>query len=199
MMIVFFGLLLLTASTRLLELNVSRRHRRLLFERGAAPVEDPGFVQMVMLHTGILLCSVVEVLWFERTAPGWWAALAAAGVIAASGLRIWAIASLGDHWNVRVVDSTALGVVQSGPYRWIRHPNYVAVFAELALLPVVHGAWITASVGTLLHAFVLRRRIATEEKVLLRDPKYQVTMAAKPRFIPRFFPQKGAAVGAERP
>lgn len=198
MLIVFFGLLLLTASTRLVELNVSRRHRRLLFERGAAPVEDPGFVQMVLLHTGILLCSVVEVLWFERTAPGGWAALAAAGVIVASGLRIWAIASLGDHWNVRVVDSTALGVVHSGPYRWIRHPNYVAVFAELALLPVVHGAWTTALVGTLLHAFVLRRRIATEEAMLLRDPNYRATMAGKPRFIPRFFLHKGPAMPAGR-
>lgn len=199
MLIVFFCLLALTASTRLIELNVSRRHRRLLFERGAAPVADPGFLQMVALHVGILLSSVVEVLWFSRTAPVWLASLAALGVILASALRVWAIVSLGKHWNVRVVDSTSLGVVASGPYAWIRHPNYVAVFAELALLPVVGGAWVTAAVGTLLHASVLRRRIASEERMLHRDPKYRDTMAGKPRFIPRLFLQRGSVMPAKRP
>jgi methyltransferase len=80
-----------------------------------------------------------------------------------------------------------MGVVSSGPFRYVRHPNYVAVFVELAALPLVHGAWLTALGGSLLHVVILRRRIALEEQVLLADPGYRAVMGPKPRFLPRFF------------
>jgi methyltransferase len=118
-------------------------------------------------------------------------------VLAANVLRILAIRSLGKHWNVRVVDSTALGVVASGPYRYVRHPNYVAVFLELLFLPLVQGAWITAALGTAAHILVLRRRIALEESVLLADPSYAATMGSKPRFIPRLFRRRSWVAGTE--
>jgi len=101
-----------------------------------------------------------------------------------NALRWWVIATLGPHWNVQVMGSTKLGVVTSGPYRFVRHPNYVAVFVELAALPLVHGAWLTALAGSALHVLVLRRRIAAEESVLLADETYRRAMQAKPRFIP---------------
>ena len=81
-------------------------------------------------------------------------------MVLANALRFWVIATLGVHWNVRVVPSMPLGVVTSGPYRFVRHPNYVAVFVELAALPLVHGAYLTALAGALLHAAILRRRVA---------------------------------------
>src|SRR6185369_15280419 len=99
-------------------------------------------------------------------------------------LRWWVIATMGAHWNVQVMGSTALGVVTGGPFRWVRHPNYVAVFVELGALPLVHGAFITAAAGAALHALVLRRRIALEEAILLADPRYREAMAGKPRFVP---------------
>jgi len=85
---------------------------------------------------------------------------------------------------VRVVPSMPLGVVTSGPYRFVRHPNYVAVFLELAALPLVHGAWLTALGGTLLHVAILRRRIGLEESVLMADEAYRRAFDHKPRFIP---------------
>jgi methyltransferase len=97
-----------------------------------------------------------------------------------------------------VGSSPALGVVTGGPYRWIRHPNYVAVFAELAALPLVHGAWLTAAVGAALHVLVLRRRLALEEAVLAADPTYERLMGRKPRFLPRVGPSLGATREAER-
>lgn len=183
-MTLFVLLLVLTASTRLIEMNISRRHRQKLFAQGAAPAADPGFLWMVILHVGILLGSLIEVVAVERSAPQWLTIAAALGVLGASALRVWAIHSLGQHWNVRVVNSTALGVIQRGPYQYIRHPNYVAVFAELALLPLVQGAWISFAVGTTLHLWVLYRRIGHEEEMLLKSPEYQTKMADKPRFIP---------------
>lgn len=184
MLTVFFLLVGLTGLTRLFELGISRRHRRLLFEQGAVAVTDPGFMAMVVLHVGVIVGSVAEVILVERQPIFGLSVAAAMGVILASSLRVWAIRSLGKHWNVQVVDSTNLGVVLSGPYRWVRHPNYVAVFAELSLLPLVHGAWITALVGTILHVVVLRRRIDLEEKVLMQDVNYRKHMSEKPRFVP---------------
>jgi methyltransferase len=141
---------------------------------------------MVALHAGILAGSLLEASVAERGVSVPLAATAAAAVLAANVLRIAAIRSLGTHWNVRVVDSTALGVVSSGPYRFVRHPNYVAVFLELLFLPLVQGAWVTALLGALVHGVVLRRRIALEESVLLADARYVATMGDKPRFFPRF-------------
>lgn len=185
-MILFLVLLASIAITRLIEMNISRVHRRQLFQQGALAAADPGFVAMVLLHVGILAGSLVEVLALHRSAPWWLAAPMAIGVVAANALRVWAIRSLGRHWNVRIVNSTSLGIVESGPYRYVRHPNYVAVFLELAFLPLVCGAWMTAVVGTILHFFILRRRIRNEEAVLLQDQVYARAMAEKPRFIPHY-------------
>lgn len=185
-MTLFLALITLTSITRLFEMNLSRRHRRTLFENGAAPTSDPGFLGMVLLHVGVLAGCLLEAVMLERSAPIWLALCAAFIVLFASALRVWTIHSLGQHWNVRVVDSTSLGVVKSGPYRYIRHPNYVAVFLELAFLPLVQGAWLTALVGTGLHALVLRQRIHHEENVLMRSADYRKEMAQKPRFIPDF-------------
>jgi methyltransferase len=181
----FFALVLLVGTTRLLELRVSQRHRRALIGAGARTIPEPGFLAMAALHVAVLAGAVAESLLLPRAVPGWLGVAAALGVLGAGALRVSAIRSLGEHWNVRVVDSTALGVVTSGPYRYVRHPNYVAVFLELALLPLVRGAWLTATLGTALHLLVLRRRILLEEAVLLRSPEYRARMGHKPRFFPR--------------
>jgi methyltransferase len=175
----------LVALMRLVELRVSQRHRRRLLERGARPIAEQGFATMVALHVAILSGSVVEAVLAERSVPLAFAVAAALGVVLSNVLRIASIRALGEHWNVRVVDSTALGVVHSGPYRFVRHPNYVAVFLELFFLPLVQGAWITAAIGAVVHAAVLRRRILLEESVLLSDPKYALCMGGRPRFVPR--------------
>lgn len=186
-MTLFVALLAFIAMTRLFEMGISFRHRRQLLLRGASTASDPGFSIMVLLHMGILAGSLIEALLFSRTSPLWLAAFAACAVLGASALRVWAIRSLGQHWNVRIINSTSLGVAEGGPYRYIRHPNYVAVFLELTFLPLVQGAWLTAILGTVTHIFVLRRRINHEEKMLLASPEYQGKMAAKPRFLPDFF------------
>jgi methyltransferase len=169
---------------RLGEMRLSRQHQRVLESRGAERVREPRFGWMVALHTGVLVAAALEVLLLHRPFILPLAVIALSLVVAASLLRWWVIATLGTHWNVQVMASTGLGVVTSGPFRWVRHPNYVAVFVELLALPLVHTAWVTALVGSILHVLVLRRRIALEESVLLADAAYRATMAGKPRFIP---------------
>jgi methyltransferase len=181
----FVVLVAAVGATRLLELRISRRHARVLVGAGARPVPEPAFPWMVLVHVAVLAGALLEVMLLRRRARPALAAPMAGLVALATGLRWWVIRTLGSHWNARVVDSTVLGIVTDGPYRWVRHPNYVAVALELAALPLVHGAWLTALLGSLADALVLRRRVAAEEAVLLADPTYRRLMAPRPRFVPR--------------
>jgi methyltransferase len=183
--IFFLVLVGVVGACRLIEMRLSRRHQRAMASDGAAPLPERVFPAMVALHTGILAAAVIEVLLLGRPFIAALAIPAAVLVVLANALRFWVIATLGVQWNVRVVASTpALGVVTRGPYRFVRHPNYVAVFVELAALPLVHGAYLTAIAGALLHAAVLHRRVGLEESVLMADESYRRAFDRKPRFIP---------------
>jgi methyltransferase len=106
--------------------------------------------------------------------------------LAANAARWWVIRTLGARWNVEVMSSLSLGIAAKGPYRWIRHPNYSAVFVEMLALPLIHTAWITAIVGAVVHVFVLRHRVKLEESFLRRDPSWKATFQNLPRFVPRW-------------
>jgi methyltransferase len=139
---------------------------------------------MVALNTSIIAGAALETVLLHRPFTATIGVPALLVVILANALRVWVIRTLGIHWNVRVVRSMPLGVVTSGPYRFVRHPNYVAVFSELLALPLVHGAYLTAAFGSLLHLLILRRRVALEESVLMSDESYRRAFAGKPRFLP---------------
>jgi methyltransferase len=185
--ILFLALLLGVAALRLLELHISRRHQDALLARGAARVTEPRFRWMVALHTALLIGAALEVLLLKRAFHPLLAAAMFAIFLAANAVRWWVIRTLGEHWNVQVMDSTRLGVITSGPFRFVRHPNYAAVFTEMLVLPLIHTAWITSLAGALAHIAVLSERLATEERVLLANPEYQAAMAGKPRFFPGLF------------
>jgi methyltransferase len=185
----FVGLLVAVGAARLIEMRLSRRHQRVLAAHGFARAPEPGFRWMVALHTGILVAAAVEVLLARRPLIVPLAVTALVLFVLANGLRVWVIRTMAGHWNVNVVNSMGMGVVSHGPYRFVRHPNYVAVFVELLALPLVHTAYVTALVGAILHVLVLRRRLALEDGMLLGDPAYRAAMADKPRFVPRFVPR----------
>jgi len=179
--------LLLTAVGlgRLAELRLSRRHQRQLARRGVASVPEPHFRWMVLLHGAVLCGAALEVRLLKR--PFIRAVAIPMGMLwlLANGLRWWVIHTMAEHWNVQICDSARLGVVTDGPFRWIRHPNYLAVFVELIALPLLHTAWVTALLGGVAHIWVLRQRIGLEERILLADPVYRAVMGPKPRFVPR--------------
>ncbi|MEP6852652.1 MAG: isoprenylcysteine carboxyl methyltransferase family protein [bacterium] len=163
----FYVLLVLAVGVeRLAELVVSKRNLAWSFERGGVEHGYGHYPAMVVLHTGLLVACLVEAIGADRPflpALGW---PMLAVVLAAQGLRWWCIATLGHQWNTRVVIVPGLDRVTRGPYRWLSHPNYVAVVAEGVALPLVHTAWITALVFTVLNAALLRVRIRTEGAAL---------------------------------
>ena len=185
--ITFLALLAAVAALRVVELVISQRHQRELVERGATKVAEPYFQWMVLVHVGVLAGAALEVVLLKRPFHPVLGGVMGAVFLCANLVRWWVIHTLGAHWNVQVMDSARLGVVTRGPYRYVRHPNYSAIFAELIALPMIHTAWLTALAGVAGQIFVLSRRLAVEEAVLLADPGYRETMAHKPRFLPRLF------------
>jgi methyltransferase len=183
----YLTLLAMVGIGRLAELRISRRNQRQLEKQGVRKLSEPHFRWMVLLHGGVLAGAAVEVTMLHRPLIPALAIPMAVLFVLANILRWWVMGSLAEHWNVEVMASSRVGVVTSGPYRWIRHPNYVAVVMELFALPMMHTAWITALAGTAANLEILRRRLDVEEDVLMADATYRATMGIKPRFLPRLF------------
>jgi len=152
---------------RVVELVISQRHIAWAKARGGVELGREHYLAMVLIHVGLLVGSVVEVVLLDRVFLPWlgWPALVGVGL--AQGLRWWCIASLGKQWNTRIVVVPGAGRVVGGPYRRFRHPNYLAVAVEGICLPLVHTAWITATLFTIANAWVMRQRIPAENKALL--------------------------------
>ncbi|HWO63520.1 MAG TPA: isoprenylcysteine carboxyl methyltransferase family protein [Umezawaea sp.] len=151
---------------RLAELVVAKRNLAWSLERGGRESGFSHYPFMVVLHTGLLAGCLVEV-WVRGggfpAALGW---PMLALVVAAQALRWWCIRTLGRQWNTRIVVVPGLERVTGGPYRFFSHPNYVAVVVEGVALPLVHGAWLTAVIFTVLNAGLLTVRIRAEDEAL---------------------------------
>lgn len=159
-------LILAVAVERLVELVVSTRHLAWSRARGGVETGAGHYPAMVALHVGLLGGALLEVWLADRPfipALGW---PMFALVLLSQALRWWCIATLGPRWNTRIIVVPDLPLVTGGPYRWLRHPNYVAVVVEGIALPLVHTAWITAVAFTVLNAVVLRMRITAENAAL---------------------------------
>lgn len=161
-------LIALVGLERLAEMVVAQRNLAWSRARGGVEFGASHYPVMVLLHTGLLVGCLVEVMALHRPfipALGW---PMLAVVIAAQGLRWWCISTLGRQWNTRVVVIPGAERITGGPYRLFAHPNYVAVVAEGIALPLVHSAWITALTFTALNAVLLTRRIGVENSALAR-------------------------------
>jgi methyltransferase len=182
----FLGLCTAVAVERLIELGWSRRHERRLHAQGGRRVQEGRFLwpAMVALHAGTLVSAPLEAAFTQRPAPRSVQKVAAAALALATLLRFWTLASLGEAWSVRVIGFPRRPpVVTSGPYRYLRHPNYLAVILELVALPLAGGAWVTAVAASLLNGLVLPYRIAREERELFQDPLYRAHFASLPRLL----------------
>jgi methyltransferase len=141
----------------------------------------------VFVHTAVLIGAALEVVLLHRPFIPILAAVMLLLFLAANAVRLWVVRTMGKHWNVQVMNSMSLGVVTDGPFRFVRHPNYAAVFVEMVSLPLIHTAWITAVLGCIGCLATISQRIALEESVLFANPAYRTAMAGKPRFLPGLF------------
>jgi methyltransferase len=174
------ALVALLAAQRVAELRLSARNRRRA--RDGVPSSPGTYPAMVATH----LTLFVAAAWpgRRRNLPGVVEAVALVGLAGAVCLRLTAIRALGESWNVTAHVSPATRVVTSGPYAWLRHPNYTAVGLEFACLPVAVGRPREAVWLSVADTLVLWPRVRAEEALLDRLPGYRDAFAGVPRFIP---------------
>jgi len=147
---------------RLGELALAARNTRDLRAGGAVELDAGGYPFFVALHAAWLLSLALLV---PASTPPSWPLLA---VFAALQLgRLWVIASLGRHWTTRLIVPADRPLVNRGPYRFLNHPNYLIVIAEIAILPLAFGAVLIAAVFSAANLALLARRIVIEERALM--------------------------------
>jgi methyltransferase len=181
---VYFALLGALCLERLVELWLSARNLRWALAQGGQVSGRSDFRLMVAVHAAFPFACALSAWRTGAQAPQWVSAGALGLAVAAQLLRYWAIFSLGRRWNTRIVVIPGAPPVVRGPYRFIRHPNYLAVAIELAAFPLIAGGWRTAVVFSLLNLALMWRRIPAEESAL--GPEYARA------FAPRRRPEKGA-------
>lgn len=151
---------------RLVELAVAGRNAKWSMAHGGKEYGRDHYPAMVSMHALLLVSCVVETHTLNRPfipALGW----PMVGIVALSTAVRWrCVKTLGKHWNPRLIVIPGAPLVHDGMYRWLRHPNYTAVAAEVAALPLVHTAWLTALVFTVANAMVLTVRIRAENAAL---------------------------------
>jgi len=180
----YTGLVVLVSIGRLAELRIAARNRARLLARGGVEAAPEHYRWMVLLHAAFLLACPLEVWLLHRPfLPVLAAAMLAVQVLAVA-LRWWVIRTLGERWTTRIVVLPGTPPIVAGPYRWIRHPNYLAVCLEIASLPLIHSAWWAAAVFSVLNAAVLRVRIRAEERALASASSYGEVFASTPRLMP---------------
>lgn len=152
----------LVAAQRISELILARRNQRWALEHGGILIQESHYWMFFVLHIG----------WFLATAmfsngPQPWFTLGIVSYMLLQILRYWIISSLGKRWNTKIIVFRDAPLIQNGPFRWFRHPNYIVVALELALVPMMVGAWQVAVVATVLNAgLLLGLRIPAEERAL---------------------------------
>ncbi|MCK6515202.1 hypothetical protein L6R46_09135 [Myxococcota bacterium] len=174
----------LIALERLFELRLSAKNAAWAKARGGVERGQGHYPAMAALHTAGLIAAPAEVWLLDRAFSPVLGAVCGVILIGTMALRYWAVSTLGPRWNTRVIVVPGLGPVTEGPYRYLRHPNYLAVILELGALPLLHGAWITALVSSTLNAWLLSVRIRAEEAALNELCNYGEHMGTKPRLLP---------------
>jgi methyltransferase len=153
--------LVFVALQRLGELAWARRNTARLRRTGAVEVDAAGYPLFVLLHVGWLVAIAASVP--AATRP-YWPLLALFALLQPA--RLWIILSLGRYWTTRIMTLPGPPLVRAGPYRWLRHPNYLLVIAEIAVLPLAFGALAIAAVFSALNLLLIVRRSAIEDRAL---------------------------------
>jgi len=160
------GYLVLLLLERGVELLISTRNASRSLAAGGVEAGRGHYPAMVLFHAAFLAACAVEPL----LRPGPWPAALSLGALGlallAMALRWWAVASLGGRWSTRIIVRPGQALVTGGPYRFLRHPNYLAVVIELLAVPLIGGALLTAAVATLGNLLLLAVRVRAEEVAL---------------------------------
>jgi methyltransferase len=183
----YLALLAALAVERVFHLAIAARNARRAFAMGAVERGRGHYPAMAAFHALFLISAAAEAIVLKRPFPGTLGWIALGGTLGAQALRYWSIASLGSRWNTRIIVFPGMPPISRGPYRFMRHPNYLAVIVEIACVPLIHGCWLTAVVFSIGNAALLRVRIRAEEAAM--GPRYALEFGGLLRLLPKL-PQR---------
>lgn len=164
-MTLFYILFSILVLQRVAELAVAGRNEGILLRRGAVEYDRGGYRLIVLMHVLFIVSIPAEYVFLNRGLNRY-SYLFLAVFIAAQGLRYWAIATLGVRWNTKILVIPGIEPVQTGPYKYFTHPNYIAVVIEILVFPLIFSCYATSAIFSILNFLALRRRIRIEEKAL---------------------------------
>ncbi|WP_419956310.1 isoprenylcysteine carboxyl methyltransferase family protein [Neobacillus niacini] len=183
-MIPFFIFISVLIVQRLFELMIARRNEKWMKEQGAFEFGRRHYQFIVLMHSMFFVVLLFEKLTFSREVSVYWPFLSSV-FVCAQLIRVWAISSLGRYWNTKIIVLPNVDVVRRGPYRFIKHPNYLVVSIELLVVPLMFGAYVTACLFTILNILLLSIRIPAEEKALRELTQYEGSFENCNRFLPK--------------
>lgn len=161
-----FGLFLFLISQRLIELFIAKRNEKWMKKRGGIEKGEGHYRWFIIIHILFFISILAET--FIRSNQMIYVnyILLFIFIITQMG-RFWCIYSLGRFWNTKVIILPGEPIIKKGPYKYIKHPNYIIVGVELFVIPLLFGAYVTAIIFPILHILLLRMRIPIENKALL--------------------------------
>jgi methyltransferase len=171
---VFYAFILLLITQRLAELIIARRNEQWMKQRGAREFGQTHYRLIVLLHSLFFVSYWIEVTIGERMLSPAWPFLLTLFLLTQL-VRVWALASLGKYWNTKIIVLPGASVVKKGPYRFMKHPNYLVVTMEFLIIPLLFQAYYTAILFTLLNLVILSIRIPAEEKALHELTEYPIS------------------------
>jgi methyltransferase len=175
---IFFLLISFIVLQRIVELVIAKRNERQLKNGGAIEFGTEHYPWIVLLHTGFFMSLIMEVVFLERPLSALWYIWLTLFALAQWG-RVWVIRSLGKHWNTKIIVLPNAEVIAKGPYKYVRHPNYVIVATEIMVLSLLFNAFFTAILFSLLNAWMMKVRIPVEEQALKEHTEYAFTFQKK--------------------
>jgi methyltransferase len=185
----YLAILGVLGAERLYELALAARNTRRALAMGAVEAGRGHYPVMCAFHVLFILSAATEAIMLRPPFPGAVGWIALAGALAAQALRYWCVATLGPRWNTRIIVMPELAPVTTGPYRFLRHPNYLAVIMEVGCVPAIRGCWLTASVFSAANAALLTVRIRAEE--LAMGPRYALAFGRHHRLLPSLRQSEG--------
>ena len=175
---IFILFIAVIAIQRLTELLIAKQNEKRMKERGAIEFGQSHYRWMVSMHLGFFLFLITEVLALKRELSEIWPVWLALFLIAQAG-RIWAIISLGKYWNTKIIVLPDADIVMKGPYKYLKHPNYLIVATEIIVIPLLFNAYLTAILFTLLNIWMMSVRIPLEERALRTYTEYSSVFKGK--------------------
>lgn len=163
---------------RVVELMIAKRNEQQLKQSGAIEFGSEHYPWMVLMHVGFFTILILEVFTLNREWSSFWMLWLSIFVLAQMG-RFWVIQTLGTYWNTKIIVLPNAKVVVKGPYKYIKHPNYVIVATEILVVSLLVNAYVTAIIFSLLHAWMMAIRIPLEEKALKENTEYAAAFLEK--------------------